>query len=607
MQELSAAAVVLWLPAMMWGMTWEQATLFALMGGVLALLLWGRWRYDLVAFGALVLAVIIGVVDTKQAFSGFGHPAVIIIALVLVISRGLERAGVVEMITRHLVDARRGIAAHIAIMGGIGAALSAFMNNVAALAMLMPVDMQAAARAGRAAARTLMPLSFATILGGMTTLIGTPTNIVIAQFREQALGAPYLLFDFAPVGLGVAVAGLLFLALIGWRLIPVREHGNRRGQQEPASFIVELVVGEQSAAIGRSVQEVKEEAAEAGALLIGVVRRGQRQRMAKNLEIRKGDVLLLESAPEGVEQFAAGLKLDFSRSRKHAQLLADSMDMMEVVVPREARITNRSADDLRLLARHGVVLAGISRHGRRIDGRVRKEPVRSGDVLLLVGPETTLEETVRWLGGLPLKRREMPVAQRQKAWLAMGMFAAAVLASALGLVYLPVALGAVVVGYALVRIIPLSRIYDAIEWPVIVLLASLIPIGAALESSGGTALIAQGLLWLTDGLSPVLVLIVIMIITMTLSDMLNNVATVLVAAPVAVQVANALQVNPDTMLMGVAVAASCAFLTPIGHKNNTIIMGPGGYAFGDYWRLGLPLELIVLAVSVPLLLIAWPL
>ena len=589
-------------------MTQAQIILFVLMGGVLGLLLWGRWRYDLVAFGALVLAVILGVVDTKHAFDGFGHPAVIIIALVLIISQGLARAGVVDMITRHLVDAERPIWQHIIILGGIGALLSAFMNNVAALAMLMPVDMQAAARARRSPALTLMPLSFATILGGMVTLIGTPTNIVIAQFREQALGAPYLMFDFAPVGLPVALAGLALLAVIGWRLMPRRERGAADTGESPESYIVELVAGADSEAVGQTYGELREEARKAHVWLLGLVRRGKRERARGNTEIRKGDVLVIESTPDAAEQFAAALKLDFSQSRKHAELLADSMEMLEVVVPREARIVNRSADDLRLLSRHGVVLAGISRHGKRIAGRVRRTPVRAGDVLLLMGPANALEETARWLGGLPLKpRRTLAVAQRQKAWLAIAMFAAAVMAAAFGLVYLPVALGAVVVGYALTRIMPLSRIYDAVEWPVIVLLASLIPIGAALESSGGTALIAQGILTLTQGLPPVVVLIVIMAVTMTLSDMLNNVATVLVAAPVAVDIAHALQVNPDTMLMGVAVAASCAFLTPIGHKNNTIIMGPGGYAFGDYWRLGLPLELLVLAVSVPLILVIWPL
>ena len=589
-------------------MTWQQGMLFALMGGVLALLLWGRWRYDLVAFGALMLAVLTGVLDAHDAFAGFGHPAVIIVALVLVVSKGLERAGVVDMITRHLVDANRPVWRHILVMGGIGAALSAFMNNVAALAMLMPVDIAAARQAKRHPAITLMPLSFATILGGMTTMIGTPTNIVVAQFREQSLGAPWLMFHFTPVGLPAALAGLLFIAFFGWRLLPVRKRTNDGGKATPDAYIAELVVSGDSPLAGGTWGGLKKEARAAAVWLLALVRRGRRERVGNDTAIRKGDVLVVEGTPEDLEAFAATHKLDWSKSRKAARLLADSMGMLEAVAPREARIVNRSADDLRLLARHGVVLAGIARQGRGIRKRVRREKIRAGDLLLLMGPDNTLEETARWLGVLPLKRRhEISVSQRQKAWLAIGLFVAAIAASAAGMVYLPVALGAVVVAFALFRIIPLSRIYDAVEWPVIVLLASLIPIGAALERSGGTDLIAQGILSLTHGLPPVAVLAIIMVITMTLSDMLNNVATVLVAAPVAVGIAQALGVNPDTLLMGVAVAASCAFLTPIGHKNNTIIMGPGGYAFGDYWRMGLPLELIVLAVSVPLILTVWPL
>ncbi len=590
-------------------MTFDQAALFLIMGGVLGLLLWGRWRYDVVAFGALVLAVLIGVVDARHAFEGFGHAAVIVIALVLIISRGLAQSGAIEMLTRNLIKADRPLPVHIAIMGGVGAALSAFMNNVAALALLMPVDIQTARRARRSPALSLMPLSFATILGGMTTMIGTPPNIVIAQFRADALGKPYGMFDFTPVGLGAAAVGLAFVALIGWRLIPAGRAKADAHRELAAleAYVMEVLVPEKSPAIGRKFRDLKAQAEEADVWLLGLVRRGRRTSRPAGEEIRKGDVLVIEGSPEGLEQFASALRLDLSRSRKHGSLLADTLAMAEAVVPKDARIIGRSAQSLRLLARRGVILVGIARHGRRVKGRVRQEKIQPGDLLLLMGPENGLEETIRWLGALPLESKAVAVAQRQKAWLAMGLFGLAIVAAAAGLAPLPVALAAVVVGYVALRIISLSQIYESVEWPVIVLLASLIPIGAALETSGGTGLIAQSILWLTKGLSPVLVLLVIMIVTMTLSDMLNNVATVLVAGPVAVQVARALSVNPDSMLMGVAVAASCAFLTPIGHKNNTIIMGPGGYSFGDYWRMGLPLELLILAVSVPLILVFWPL
>ncbi len=590
-------------------MSYEQIVLFIVMGGVLLLLLWGRWRYDLVAFTGLVVAVLFGVVDAHEAFAGFGHPAVIIVALVLVVSKGLERAGVVDMITRHLVSGDRPIWLHILLLGGIGAALSAFMNNVAALAMLMPVDLAAAVRARRSPSLTLMPLSFATILGGMTTMIGTPTNIVIAQFRAESLGASYGMFDFTSVGLPVALCGVAFVAFLGWRLVPVRKRSGREAETIAGvdPYIAELTVGSDARVIGHTFGELKREARKADVWLISVVRRGERQKSLKDLVLRKGDVLIVEGRPEDLEQFAAALMLDWSKSHKHARLLADAMSMLEAVVPREARIVNRSADDVRLLARHGVVLAGISRQGRAVRERVRKTRVRPGDLLLLMGPDNVLEETALWLGALPLKRRkDLSVSQRQKAWLAIGLFALAIVAAAGGFVYLPVGLGAVVVAFAFLRILPLSRIYDAVEWPVIVLLASLIPLGATLESVGGTQLLAKGLLALTQGWSPVVVLILMMVVTMTLSDVLNNVATVLIAAPVAVSVAKAMGVNPDTMLMGVAVAASCAFLTPVGHKNNTIVMGPGAYVFGDYWRMGLPLEVIVLAVSLPLILLVWP-
>ncbi len=198
------------------------------------------------------------------------------------------------------------------------------------------------------------------------------------------------------------------------------------------------------------------------------------------------------------------------------------------------------------------------------------------------------------------------MTQSGRAWLAAGLFAAAIAAASFGLVYLPVALGAVVVAYVLSGIVPLREVYDQVEWPVVVLLGSMIPLGAALEEAGGTGLIAGAIVGLTDGLPAWAILAVLMAVTMTLSDVLNNTATTIIAAPIAIDMANTLGVNPDPFLMAVAVAASCAFLTPIGHKNNTLILGPGGYKFGDYWRMGLPLELIVLGAGIPAIMVFWP-
>ncbi|MGR3614793.1 MAG: SLC13 family permease [Paracoccaceae bacterium] len=589
-------------------MTTDQIILFSLFGAVFALLLWGRFRYDLVAFSALMAGVVLGVVPTKDAFAGFGHPATLVVALVLIVSAGLVRSGAVFLITRTLVDASRGLGGHIALMGGIGAVLSAFMNNVAALALLMPVDMQTARKAGRAPGLSLMPLSFATILGGMATLIGTPPNIIIAAIRGEATGTPFSMFDFAPVGGIAAIAGLAFVALIGWRLIPDRAD---TGDSEAglAQYIAELTIPEESPQIGKRLAQLDSEAEQADVALLGLIRDGKRRYgRAANSVLRAGDTLILEALPEALDEFRAALKLDFSDARRQEQLTAEGegLDVVEVVVPESARITGRSAQALGLAWRQSTVLMGISRQGRQITKQVRKTEIMAGDILLLLCPRDRGPDVTDWLGCLPLAERGLSVTANEKVWLAIGLFAAAVAAASFGLIYLPVALGLVVVAYVLTKILPIAGIYDHVEWPVVVLLGSMIPLGAALESSGGTALIAGALTDLTAGMPAWAVLTVLMVVTMTLSDVLNNTATTIVAAPVGIQMARTLEVSPDPFLMAVAVAASAAFLTPIGHKNNTLILGPGGYRFGDYWRMGLPLEILIVAVSIPAILVFWP-
>ncbi len=591
-------------------MTNDQILLFSILFFVFALLIWGRWRYDLVAFSALVIALIVGVVPKEDAFSGFGHPATVIIALVLIVSRSLLSSGAIELVTRHVIDATRSVSAHIGIMSALAAGLSAIMNNVGALALLMPVDLQAAAKAKRSPAISLMPLSFASILGGLVTLIGTPPNIIIASYREKALGESYGMFDFTPVGGACAVVGILFVALVGWRLIPssATEQNAPSELSDLEGYIAELKVPEKSEAVGKKVRDLDPEAEENDVAILGLIRRGKRlPGFARNQEIAKGDILVIEASPDAIEQFVGALGLEYLGSEKHSGALGTNLALAEVVVPQEARIAGRSALSLKLLYRHGVTLLGVSRNGKRFVDRVRKLEIQQGDILLLLGPEERLPDVVNWLGCLPLADRGLQVIQRDKAWLAVGLFAAAIALASFGILYLPVALAACAVLMVLLNIIPLRQIYETIEWPVIVLLGSLIPIGAALESTGGTALIADGIIALAEGYPPSVVLALLVIVTMTLSDVLNNTATTVIAAPIAIDMANRMGVSADPFLMGVAVAASCAFLTPIGHKNNTLIMGPGGYRFGDYWRMGLPLEIIVIAVAVPMILWVWPL
>ena len=591
-------------------MTADQMFLFALLAVVFALFLWGRLRYDVVAFGALVVAYVGGGVPENAVFVGFGHSATVIVALVLIVSHGLYWSGAIEVLARHLINESRGLSMHIGIMSAIAAGLSAAMNNVAALALLMPVDVQAAAKAKRSPALTLMPLSFASILGGMVTLIGTPPNIVIATFREQALGAPYRMFDFAPVGLVVALVGITYVAFIGWRLIPIerRTHDSAQELKNLKGYIAEGKVGDKSKAIDKLVRELQSLADQDDVNVLGLVRRGKRvPGAARDEAIRAGDVVVLEGGPQSIERFMGATGLEYAGSQKHGGVAGETLALVEVVVPQDARIAGRSALDLRLLYRHGVTLLGVSRRGQRFRDRVRKLPIEPGDLLLLLGHAKRLPDVIEWLGCLPLADRGIGVIQRSKAWVAVLAFATAIVLASFDVLYLPVALAAVVVVYVLLRIVPLARLYETVEWPVIVLLGCLIPIGSALEATGGTALIAKTIVDASGGLPVPFVLAILMFVTMTLSDVLNNVATALIAAPIGVDIARQLGVSPEPFLMAVAVASSCAFLTPIGHKNNTIIMGPGGYKFGDYWRMGLPLEILVVAVGLPMLLIVWPL
>lgn len=588
----------------------DQTLILGIFVLLFVLLVWGRIRYDLVAFGALIVASLLGLVQKEEVFSGFGHSAVAIIALVLIISRGLVGSGAIEKLASRLLDADRPLPLHIAIMAVVGAGLSAVINNVAALAILMPLDVDTAAKAKRTASKTLMPLSFATILGGMVTLIGTPPNIVISEYRQDALGAPFGMFDFTPVGLTIAVAGIAFVSLFGWRLLPNREGARDQGEAfEKGRYIAELRVGEDSLEEGKTVGDLYPFADEQDVHILGLVRRGKRLAgFSARQEIRAGDFIVVEGEPKSIEAFMGQSGLDFSGSEKHSgSVTSGGLTLTEAIVPEGSRVDGRTARALQLLYLHSVTLLGVSRNGKRFRDRVHLLTIKPGDVLLLLGAPQRTSQAAAWLGVLPLDGRETQVVQRSKAGLSIGIFVAAIAVAVLGWSSLPVSLAAAVIAFVAVGLISGREVYDSIEWKVIVLLASLIPLAEAFEKLGGAELIATQILNATQGYPTWISLFALMVVTMTLSDFLNNVATTLIAAPIALGLATATSTNPDTWLMTVAIAASCAFLTPIGHKNNTIILGPGGYRFGDYWRIGLPLEVLVLAVGLPAILFVWPL
>ncbi len=591
-------------------MTLDQTLLIIIFVFLFGFLLWGKLRYDLVAFTSLVTGVLIGVVPYENAFDGFGHPATIIVALVLIVSKGLINSGAIYFIGQKISQFGKSIWKHISVIGLIGAILSAFINNVAALALLMPIDINKARNSNWTPKATLMPLSFATILGGMATLIGTPPNIIISGIRHEYSGETFKMFDFLPVGGITALTGLIFISFIGWRLIPKSSSSEDAGKEliEIATYVSNLVVTKNSSVVNKKLFEIYSEAEKFDVAILGVVRKDIRiDKGSKNIELQENDQLLIDATPEELDEFRSLLKLDFPFNKN--KILAESENFIpcEVAVTEESRLVGRTASKVGLGWRKSTILLGISRKGRPIKRQTRKTVIRAGDILLLLIPKETYTDVINWLNCLPLADRGLNITNTNKMKIALLVFFFGLILTSIGIVKLPIILGVVVIIYCLLKIIPIRQVYKSVEWPVIVLLASIIPLGAALETNGTTSLIVDALTNFCIGLEPWLIISLLMILTMTLSDMLNNTATTIVIAPIGIKLAENLHMNPDTFLMAIAIAASCAFLTPIGHKNNTIILGPGGYSFADYWRVGLPLECLILVVSVPTLLFFWPL
>ncbi|MEX0758957.1 MAG: SLC13 family permease [Tistlia sp.] len=588
----------------------DQVLLFGLLGLLVALLVWGRVRYDIVAFGILMLAVLLGLVPAGQAFAGFGHPATITVALVLVASRVLAATGATESLAATVLRFAKRTSSHVGVLGAVGALLSGFMNNVGTLALLMPMAIDTAKKAKRPVAAVLMPLSFATILGGLLTLIGTPPNLIVSGIRAEYLDAPFSMFDFTPVGGIVALVGVVFVAVLGWRLVPNRPDTNGGSDLfDLESYLSEVRVPKESAAAGMTLAEFYEALGDSDLLVVGRLRRGKRlSPVPRSADIRASDRLLVEGGPEAIDQAVDKLGLRLGEGRGKAGLLeGDETELREALIQTGSRCIGRSAAQMRFVARYRINLLGVSRQGRAYRGRVRDFRFGAGDVLLLHGATADLDEAQLQLGLLPLAERGLTFGLKGHGPWVVGLFVAAVLAASLGLAPIAVTLGVALVAMAVSGLVAPSRLYDGIDWPVIVLLGALMPVGAALQTTGATGSLADVILLVGGSWPPWLVLTLVLVVTMTLSDILNNAATAIVMAPVAIALAGRLETNPDAFLMAVAVGASCAFLTPVGHQNNALILGPGGYRFGDYWRMGLPLELLICVVAVPAILVVWPL
>ncbi|MGB7295774.1 MAG: SLC13 family permease [Candidatus Aminicenantales bacterium] len=587
----------------------SQVIIFATLFLAIILFIWGRWRYDIVAVMALLLATIAGIVPADEAFLGFGHPAVITVVAVLILGRGLTNSGLVDELAHQLSKVGKKPWVQVVSLTSVVAFLSAFINNVGAIAIILPVAVQIARKNKRSPFYLLMPIAFGSLLGGLTTMIGTPPNIIIALARAKTGSPPFGMFDFTPVGLGVAVAGIVFISVVGWRLVPERKgQASREELFHIEDYLTEVRVSKGSPLAGAQLSALSQ-FKDVEVNVIGIAR-GKRRIIAPSAHeyLDEGDILVIEADSGDLKSLIRAARLDLAEDKKLGNdiLKSEEMGLSEAIVTGNSMIIGKTAYSLNLRQKFGLNLLAVARKGRRLKSRLASLRFQNGDILLFSGAMETVHETLRQLGCIPLARREIGVRQPQKALLGAAIFLGAVGSAALGLLPIQVALVLAVVLMVLSGLISMRELYESVDWSVIVLLGALIPVGRALETSGGAGTIAHQFLVLTHGMSPAVPLVGLLSWTTLLSNIINNAATAVLMAPIAVNIASALSVSPDPFLMSVAIGASCAFLTPIGHQSNTLVMGPAGYRFGDYWRMGLPLQILIVLIAVPLILWIWP-
>lgn len=590
-------------------MTFEQGVAFAIIVGMMALFVLGRPRYDIVACLALLVAVASGIVPPEDAFKGFSDDIVIIVASALVVSSAIAQTGVFESLMRRLSPYLGSVTAQMLVLVTTVTILSAFIKNIGALAILIPIAFQMAKKSGISASRFLMPMAFGALLGGLMTQIGTSPNVIVSRVRAEMTGEPFTMFDFTPVGALLAVAGIAFL-LLGYRLVPERQRSSADLNQalDIKNYVTEAELVEGSPLIGKTPTDLKA-LADGDIRLVAILQQnGKRTTPLPDAVLKQGDIVILEGDPHALERVVSLGKLKLESSHRTPETKEPQAEVLsiEAVIGMNSPLIGLSAQESDLFEHYGVNLLAVSRTDERLTDRLGTVELRLGDVIVLQGNASQLPDRLRTLDCLPLAAREIYLGKGRRALLPIVILIAAMASTALGLIPVALAFFAAAVAMVFVGAISLRQVYEVVEWPIILMLAALIPVSAALQSTGGTDLIATWLSMVATGLPAYGALTLILVVAMLLTPFLNNAATVLVMAPIAVTFSSTLGFKPDAFLMAVAIGAGCDFLTPIGHQCNTLVMGPGGYRFTDYPRLGAPLSLLVIGLAVPALLYVWP-
>lgn len=590
-------------------MTTPQWLSVAVLTGMMAFFIWGRFRYDVTAILALLAALAVGIVKPEDAFSGFSDDIVIIVGSALVMSAAMQRSGLIEralaLVSRRIKRVRSQL---VLLTASVGVA-SALVKNVGALAMLMPAAFQMAKKNETSPSVFLMPMSFASLLGGLMTLVGTSPNIIVSRVRQDMTGQPFSMFDYLPTGLGLLIVGMIFLRF-GYRLLPRdrRATATMGDALDISGYVTEACILEGSPAIGETVGDFLQRH-DRDVAITNLLRAGMRTVPARHVELREGDILIMAGEPDALERVIASdsLMLEGEHRELTGEEEGDEIGVIEGVIGANSMLVGQTAERLRMQSRYGVNLIALSRAGERLARRLGQTKLAAGDVIVLQGSLARIPDRLQDLGVLPLAERTLRLGSSGRSWLPLIVLAAAMTATALELVPVAVAFFAAAGIVVATGALPTREAYQAIEWPILIMLGALIPVSDSLRTTGASDLIATGLADLATSLPAWGAVALIMVAAMAVTPFLNNAATVLVMAPIAAVFANDLGYRPEAFLIATAIGAGCDFLTPIGHQCNTLVLGPGGYRFGDYARLGAPLSLLIVLVGTPLVMWTWPL
>lgn len=590
-------------------MTIDQILSCAIIAAMMAVFVWGRFRYDLVAAGALLVGIAVGVIPFDEAFSGFSDDIVIIVGSALLVSAGVARSGIMEVAIQRFVPDLVNVRIQLLVLVVTVAVMSAVVKNIGALAIMIPIAFQFARRSKVSPSVFLMPMAFASLLGGLMTLVGTSPNIIVSQMRQELGGEPFRMFDFTPVGAGLTLMGCVFLTLFYW-LLPRRERIDTPLEEaiDIRNYMVEARVTGESTALGKTISDLLKPAEGAARITSLLRREDMRVSPLPDAVLKEDDILLLEGDHEALDKVVAGGKLKLA---EHRPLKMDKeggeIDTVEAVIGEHSVLVGLSARRLALYHRFNVNLLALARRGERIKNRLGDTRFQAGDVILLQGAQNTMPETLRELGLLPLAARQIRLGGVRKGLLPLSILLVAMAATATGYLPVEVAFFAAAVAMVAVKAVPIREVYSALDGPILVMLAALIPVSDSLSRTGVTDMVGAALADMASVMPAWGALALIIVAAMAVTPFLNNAATVLVMAPVAAAFAAGLGYRPEAFLMGVAIGAGCDFLTPIGHQSNMLVFSPGGYRFTDYPRLGLPLSILVVIFAVPLLMAVWPL